>query len=52
VEAGGAEAADECLGIGDREFDFDFQGHKSRVQGAGYRAQVRAGRGWQVAGQG
>jgi hypothetical protein len=27
VEAGGAEAADEGLGIGDGEFDFDFQGH-------------------------
>jgi hypothetical protein len=34
VEAGSAEAADECLGIGDREFDFDFQGHRYSVMRA------------------
>src|SRR5580700_4339827 len=39
VETGGAEALRECLGIGDGELDFDFQGHKNSVQRTAFSVQ-------------
>jgi hypothetical protein len=37
VKAGGKEVAPESAGVGDAKFNFNFQGHKDRVQRSEFR---------------